>query len=125
MSLLGGDRLAVAFPSVVQFRFSTMAEVGSFPSWLREASPAWHEAYPSCWALVVWSFGFSCFGVPAALAGEGLVIPTGPCSRGSPPPLLPLARGSSSWELGVGWVAEAAVAPCVVSSSESERCELL
>ncbi|MQL68127.1 hypothetical protein Taro_000398 [Colocasia esculenta] len=32
---------------------------------------------------------------------------------------------SSSWELGVGWVAEAAVAPCVVSSSESECCELL
>ncbi|MQL95749.1 hypothetical protein Taro_028418, partial [Colocasia esculenta] len=34
-------------------------------------------------------------------------------------------RGSSSWELGVGRVAEAAVAPCVVSSSESECCELL
>ncbi|MQM10244.1 hypothetical protein Taro_043141, partial [Colocasia esculenta] len=28
-------------------------------------------------------------------------------------------------ELGVGWVADAAVAPCVVSSSESECCELL
>ncbi|MQM07056.1 hypothetical protein Taro_039889 [Colocasia esculenta] len=43
------------------------------------------------------------FGVPAALA----------------------ARGSSARELGVGWVAEAAIAPCVVSSSESEHCELL
>ncbi|MQL72169.1 hypothetical protein Taro_004499 [Colocasia esculenta] len=33
--------------------------------------------------------------------------------------------GSLSQELGVGRVAEAAVAPCVVSSSESECCELL
>ncbi|MQL74565.1 hypothetical protein Taro_006917 [Colocasia esculenta] len=49
--------------------------------------------------------------VPATLAGEGLVIPTGPCSRGSPP-LFPSARGSSSRELGVGRVAEAAVALC-------------
>ncbi|MQM10093.1 hypothetical protein Taro_042981 [Colocasia esculenta] len=40
-------------------------------------------------------------------------------------PLLPSARGSSSRELGVGRVAEAAVAPCVDSSSESECCELL
>ncbi|MQM17607.1 hypothetical protein Taro_050580 [Colocasia esculenta] len=61
---------------------------------------------------------FYVFGVSAALAGEGLVIPTGPCSRGSPP-LLPSARGSSSRELGVEQVAEAVVAPCVVSSSES------
>ncbi|MQM12750.1 hypothetical protein Taro_045670, partial [Colocasia esculenta] len=37
-------------------------------------------------------------------------------------PLLPLAWGSSSRELGVGRVAEVAMAPCVVSSSESERC---
>ncbi|MQM04368.1 hypothetical protein Taro_037165 [Colocasia esculenta] len=56
--------------------------------------------------------------LPAALANEGLVIPNGPCSRGSPP-LLPSARGSSSRELGVGRVAEAFVTPCVVSSSES------
>ncbi|MQM20832.1 hypothetical protein Taro_053860 [Colocasia esculenta] len=34
-------------------------------------------------------------------------------------PLLPSARGSSSRELGVGWVAEAFVTLCVVSSSES------
>ncbi|MQM21728.1 hypothetical protein Taro_054773, partial [Colocasia esculenta] len=40
-------------------------------------------------------------------------------------PLLPSIRGSSSRELGVGRVAEAAVASCVVSSSESECCELL
>ncbi|MQM00457.1 hypothetical protein Taro_033192 [Colocasia esculenta] len=37
-------------------------------------------------------------------------------------PLLPSARGSSSQELGVRQVAEAAVASCVVSSSESEGC---
>ncbi|MQL88134.1 hypothetical protein Taro_020690 [Colocasia esculenta] len=43
--------------------------------------------------------------------GEGLVTPTGPCTRGSPP-LLPSARGSSSRELGVGRVAEVVVAPC-------------
>ncbi|MQM23389.1 hypothetical protein Taro_056453 [Colocasia esculenta] len=69
---------------------------------------------------------FACgfLAVSASLAGEGLVIPTGPCSRGSLP-LLPSTRGSSSWELGVGQVAEAAVAPCAVSSSESECCELL
>ncbi|MQM03890.1 hypothetical protein Taro_036683 [Colocasia esculenta] len=53
--------------------------------------------------VVLWSRQFPIFGVPAALA----------------------ARGSSSWELGVGRVAEAVVAPCVVSSSESECCELL
>ncbi|MQM09555.1 hypothetical protein Taro_042430, partial [Colocasia esculenta] len=39
-------------------------------------------------------------------------------------PLLPSARGSSSRELGVGWVAEALWRRVVVSSSESERCEL-
>ncbi|MQL96856.1 hypothetical protein Taro_029540 [Colocasia esculenta] len=41
---------------------------------------------------------FPIFGVPAALAGEGLVIPIGPCSRGSPPYFLQLGarcRGSS------------------------------
>ncbi|MQL69221.1 hypothetical protein Taro_001513 [Colocasia esculenta] len=47
----------------------------------------------------------------------GVVLLVGPRPCG--------ARGSSSWELGVGWVTEAAVAPCVVSSSESECCELL
>ncbi|MQL68747.1 hypothetical protein Taro_001058 [Colocasia esculenta] len=39
-----------------------------------------------------------CLRVPAALAGEGLVIPTGPCSRGSAPYFLQLGalrRGSS------------------------------
>ncbi|MQM14013.1 hypothetical protein Taro_046941 [Colocasia esculenta] len=41
---------------------------------------------------------FPVFGVPAALAGEGLVIPTGPCSRGSPLYFFQLGarrRGSS------------------------------
>ncbi|MQM21314.1 hypothetical protein Taro_054354, partial [Colocasia esculenta] len=84
---------------------------------------------PACIAsavllAAVFSLKFPIFGVPAALTGEGLVISTGPCSRGSPP-LLPSARGSSSRELSVRRVAEAAVAPCVVSSSESECCELL
>ncbi|MQL72666.1 hypothetical protein Taro_005000 [Colocasia esculenta] len=59
-----------------------------------------------------------------ALASEGLVIPTGTCSRGSLPLLL-LARGSSSRELGVGRFAETAVVPCAVSSSGSECRELL
>ncbi|MQL99337.1 hypothetical protein Taro_032063 [Colocasia esculenta] len=67
---------------------------------------------------------FPIFEVPAALAGQGLVIPTGPSSRSSPP-LLSSARGSSSRELGVRQDAEAAVAPCVVRNSESECCELL
>ncbi|MQL69417.1 hypothetical protein Taro_001662 [Colocasia esculenta] len=67
---------------------------------------------------------FSIFGVLATQAGEGLVIPTGPCSRGSLP-LLPSARGSSPRELGVRRDAEMAVALCVVSSSESKCCELL
>ncbi|MQM07867.1 hypothetical protein Taro_040712 [Colocasia esculenta] len=57
LSLSGGDRLAFAFASVVQFQFPIVAVVGSCPSWLREASPSCHEAYPSCWALVVWPFG--------------------------------------------------------------------
>ncbi|MQM21276.1 hypothetical protein Taro_054314 [Colocasia esculenta] len=62
--------------------------------------------------------------VLVALASEGLVIPTGPCSQGSLP-LLPSGRGSSSLELGVGRVAEMTVVPCAVSSSEGECCELL
>ncbi|MQL99972.1 hypothetical protein Taro_032701, partial [Colocasia esculenta] len=48
--------------------------------------------------VVAWSRQFLVFGVPAALAGEGLVIPTRPCSRGSPPYFLQLGarrRGSS------------------------------
>ncbi|MQM08952.1 hypothetical protein Taro_041810 [Colocasia esculenta] len=36
-------------------------------------------------------------------------------------PLLPSARGSLSWELSVGRVAEVAVVSCVVSNSESEH----
>ncbi|MQL69786.1 hypothetical protein Taro_002070 [Colocasia esculenta] len=66
----------------------------------------------------------SCFGVPAALAGEGLVIPTGPCSRGSPPYFLQLGalhRGSSVSDGMLRRLWRRVVA----SSSESERCELL
>ncbi|MQL91273.1 hypothetical protein Taro_023885 [Colocasia esculenta] len=39
-------------------------------------------------------------------------------------PLTPWRSEVAVLELGVGRVAEAAVAPCVVSSSESKRCEL-
>ncbi|MQL82737.1 hypothetical protein Taro_015223, partial [Colocasia esculenta] len=62
-----------------------------------------------------------CKGLRWPCLREGLVIPTGPCLRGSPPYFLQLG-GSSSRELSVGRVAEVAVAPCAVSSSESERC---
>ncbi|MQL93654.1 hypothetical protein Taro_026301 [Colocasia esculenta] len=60
----------------------------------------------------------------AALASEGLVIPTGPCSRGSPPYFLQLGarRRGSSMSDGLRrrlW------RRIVVSSSESERWELL
>ncbi|MQM05981.1 hypothetical protein Taro_038806 [Colocasia esculenta] len=61
---------------------------------------------------------------PATLAGEGLVIPTGPCSRGSPPYFLQLGarrRGSSVSD----GLRRRLWRRVVVSSSESERCELL
>ncbi|MQM19295.1 hypothetical protein Taro_052296, partial [Colocasia esculenta] len=51
-----------------------------------------------CGSSVCATTSFPIFGVPTALAGEGLVIPTGPCSRGSPPYFLQLGarcRGSS------------------------------
>ncbi|MQL80978.1 hypothetical protein Taro_013432, partial [Colocasia esculenta] len=79
--------------------------VYGFPTLRCTRGPGWF----CLWALD--PVEFHIFGVPAALAGKGLVIPTGPCSRGSPA-LLPSARGSSSRELGVGRVVEAAVAPC-------------
>ncbi|MQL71350.1 hypothetical protein Taro_003670, partial [Colocasia esculenta] len=43
--------------------------------------------------------------LPAALVGEGLVIPTGPCSRGSPPYFLQLGarRRGSSVSDGLRW----------------------
>ncbi|MQL83729.1 hypothetical protein Taro_016224 [Colocasia esculenta] len=78
-----------------------------------------------CFHFVPDSVGFYGSRVfPVALAGDGLIIPTGPCSRGSPPYFLQLGarrRGSSVsdrlrrrlWLL------------VVVSSSESECCELL
>ncbi|MQM06623.1 hypothetical protein Taro_039448 [Colocasia esculenta] len=62
--------------------------------------------------------------VPAALAGEGLVIPTGPCSRGSPPYFLQLGarrRGSSVSD----GLRRRLWRRVVVSSSESKCCELL
>ncbi|MQL69160.1 hypothetical protein Taro_001475 [Colocasia esculenta] len=89
------------------------------PTWWRVHGPEWFclwaldlvEESCVCHDLGWWSWCcdvlFRC-----------LVVP---CYRLTPP-LLPSARGSSSQELGVGRVAEAAVAPCVVNSSESECC---
>ncbi|MQM06133.1 hypothetical protein Taro_038953 [Colocasia esculenta] len=71
---------------------------------------------------------------PRGVSGAVLFVGPRPCGGiGNPywalfarlTPLLPSARGSSSRELGVGRVAEAAVASCVVSSIKSECCELL
>ncbi|MQL95822.1 hypothetical protein Taro_028492, partial [Colocasia esculenta] len=42
-----------------------------------------------CFRFVPDSVDF-CGSLPAALAGEGLIIPTGPCSRGSPPYFIQL-----------------------------------
>ncbi|MQL75289.1 hypothetical protein Taro_007661 [Colocasia esculenta] len=72
--------------------------------------------------------GGSAFGpstlVPTALADEGLVIPTGPCSRGSPPYFLQLGARRRGSSVSDGWWRQ--LWHCVVfSSSESERCELL
>ncbi|MQM18143.1 hypothetical protein Taro_051129, partial [Colocasia esculenta] len=109
---------------------SVVPFVGASPWWHRRVWLLYLAVYPGSGVVLLVGprlFGglrWPCLRVPAALAGEGLVIPTGPCSRGSSP-LLSSARGSSLRELGVGRVAEAVVAPCVVSSSESECCELL
>ncbi|MQL68624.1 hypothetical protein Taro_000901, partial [Colocasia esculenta] len=88
-------------------------ELPLFPVGLSLLQPAWALSMkvlcprPCVWLrigqlvlLVISKFlgRFLIFGVPAALAGEGLVIPTGPCLRGSPPLLLQLGarrRGSS------------------------------
>ncbi|MQL86934.1 hypothetical protein Taro_019458, partial [Colocasia esculenta] len=61
------------------------------------------------------SFASSVVGVPAALAGKGLVIPTEPCSRGSPR-LLSSGRDSLSQEFVAGRSWWRFVAPCVSSS---------
>ncbi|MQM14994.1 hypothetical protein Taro_047928 [Colocasia esculenta] len=75
-------------------------------------------------AVVVTTLPHDISKVPAALAGEGLVNRTGPCSRGSPPYFLQLGARRRGSSVSDGF-AEAAVASCVVSSSESECCELL
>ncbi|MQL77353.1 hypothetical protein Taro_009790 [Colocasia esculenta] len=71
---------------------------------------------------------------PRGVSGVVLFVGPRPCGGTGNPywalfarltPLLPSSRGSSSRELSVGRVAEAAVASCVVSSSVSECCELL
>ncbi|MQL68786.1 hypothetical protein Taro_001036 [Colocasia esculenta] len=69
---------------------------------------------------------------PTSVGGRGVVLFSS-AGTGNPywalfarlTPLLPSARGSSSRELGVGRVAVAIMAPCVLSSSESKCCELL
>ncbi|MQL91224.1 hypothetical protein Taro_023830 [Colocasia esculenta] len=62
--------------------------------------------------------------VPAALAGEGLVIPTRPCSRGSPLNFLQLGARHRGCSVSDG-LRRRLWRRVVVSSSESERCELL
>ncbi|MQM16619.1 hypothetical protein Taro_049577, partial [Colocasia esculenta] len=84
-----------------------------------------------CFYLVPYSVGFcgSRVCVMTLVGGRGVAL----FWTGNPywalfvrlTPLLPSARGSSSRELGVGRFAETVVAPCVVSISESECCELL
>ncbi|MQL72514.1 hypothetical protein Taro_004856, partial [Colocasia esculenta] len=60
-------------------------------------------------------FCFRFVGVPAALADKGLINPTEPCSRGSPP-LLPSGSDSLSQEFVVGRSWWRFVALCVASS---------
>ncbi|MQM05716.1 hypothetical protein Taro_038529, partial [Colocasia esculenta] len=61
---------------------------------------------------------FRFVGVPAALASKGLVIPTEPYSRGSPPLLSP-GRDSLSQEFVAGRSWWRFIAPCVASSVAS------
>ncbi|MQM17856.1 hypothetical protein Taro_050841, partial [Colocasia esculenta] len=58
--------------------------------------------FPTSWRSGM-LFASAFVGVPAALAGKGLVIPTEPCSRGSPPTLFRL-NSNPSESLGL-WVA--------------------
>ncbi|MQL70284.1 hypothetical protein Taro_002592 [Colocasia esculenta] len=118
-SAFSGSRLGVLLASQFRSRVPIRGGTGmcGLPTSWRVQGPEWF----CVWALD--PVEFPVFGVPAALVGEGLVIPTRPCSRGSPP-LLPSARGSSSRELGVGRVAEAFLAPCVVSSSVKATCQV-
>ncbi|MQL68611.1 hypothetical protein Taro_000896, partial [Colocasia esculenta] len=69
------------------------------------------------WHLHVW------FPDLAVCSGSEVVLLVGPRPCGGL--RCPCLWGSSSRELGVGWVAETTVVSCVVSSSESECCELL
>ncbi|MQL76081.1 hypothetical protein Taro_008458 [Colocasia esculenta] len=76
----------------------------------------------ACTAVIAWlclvSVGVV---VPVALAGEGLVIPTGPCSRGSPPYFLQLGARRCGSLVSDG-LQRRLWHRVVVSSSESERC---
>ncbi|MQL84073.1 hypothetical protein Taro_016573 [Colocasia esculenta] len=86
--------------------------VCSFPTWRCVWGPGWFcLCAEHCFRFVPDSVGFCGSRVCATtlVGGRGVVLS---CYSG---------RGSSSRELGVRRVAEAAVAPCVVSSSESER----
>ncbi|MQM09209.1 hypothetical protein Taro_042074 [Colocasia esculenta] len=71
--------------------------------WFDPGCSSWH--YSSCFRIVVL---LPLVGVPAALAGKGLVIPTKPCSRGSPPYSLQVA----SFLVGSECVAAAAGGTC-------------
>ncbi|MQM18069.1 hypothetical protein Taro_051054, partial [Colocasia esculenta] len=64
-------------------------------------------------------FCFRFVGVPAALAGKGLVIPTEPCSRGSPPYSLQVGthcRRSSSPDIRGGGLFAVRCQQCELSS---------
>ncbi|MQM15629.1 hypothetical protein Taro_048578 [Colocasia esculenta] len=100
--------------------------VCSFPTWRCVRGPGWFcLCTEHCFRFVPNSVGFCGSRVfLAALAGEGLVIPTGPCSRGSPPYFLQLGarrRGSSVSD----GLRRRLWRRVVVSNSESECFELL
>ncbi|MQM14084.1 hypothetical protein Taro_047014 [Colocasia esculenta] len=115
----------MAFQPYGVFRVRGGSACGPSTPWWSEVSVLVVRGYSHL--VVAWSRQV-CRGllprVPAALAGEGLVIPTGPCLRDSPSYFIQLGarrRGSSVSD----GLRRQAVAPCVVSSSESECCELL
>ncbi|MQM15687.1 hypothetical protein Taro_048638 [Colocasia esculenta] len=82
------------------------------------AEVLYRSALCSFWATVVLPI------VPTALDGEGLVILAGPCSRGSPPHFLQLGAHHRRSSVSDG-LQRRLWCHVVVSSSESERCELL
>ncbi|MQL94718.1 hypothetical protein Taro_027374 [Colocasia esculenta] len=121
----GGFRsMFLQFRGSVPWCLSVVAPVGVVPDLVRVQGLGGSACGPSTrWRSEVAVLAFHVFGVPAALVGEGLVIPTGPCSRGSPPYFLQLGarrRGSSVSD----GLRRRLWRRVVVSSSESKCCEL-